>query len=1284
MWFAPQAAAQSSSTPSVTLRRVGTAASVPVPAVVVTPAIELTEDMAAAMTAAAPGTATPQDPPAANVGPPAPGAAPTPPDPRIQLVKQTIFDRRRETILAAQSSPEMERLPEAVPEQEVEKLLETMPKPPAKVNRDPNLTGPVVNDVVAHETALAALRTQAKTNAAQQWQQRRAATDVQILARHVTLGRWSEVRRWLLSIDEPQRMDVYEHFVRVLPNTPQDPRQNHLSMSLREENHFTFEDLIGIWECAPKKLERKQVAMFVPIVQRAVSLGHVEQELLVVLRRELATPDAESLIDRRAVAWLLDGLGRDLELGEFLPSLEEATANNDHEALNLLAKAAVAEWRRDKKAAQLERAWSCTQAALAAGEIDKGEKAVALRRAVELAPKVRAEFGDRWLVESFTTRPERGMEILATIGSQAAVGFRENANAVETRQQTLELQKSAVEALLQSAPGLVDGWKSTLVILAENWMREAAHSYDYSTTGSRGPQMRRDSYGNIYWNYYGDYRNSPVQPLEPGKLLDVVPSESWYGLLPASMKPRFAMTVAKLFLKVGEAESAFPYIRELAGTHTDEAKQLAREFMRVWTQNHNPNAANQTNPYMFMYGFDQRANGIPLTRSQQERNLKDLQKWVAEFRALPTEVLDEAMLVDAFTQAHSSAEVYRLEAIEAVFGKFDQQKPETLADLVQRMRANLATVWRKPSTQEEKKTRRKQKDIEREVLRGYADATAILDKAIRERGEHWKLLLAQASVVHDMNNFGQELGGNPQFAASRTAALEAFERAAKLYASKVVDLNQDEESTEAFEVWFYAALGACDLAAVTQETRLAAREPKKIRDAILALPGEAKERHMARFANLLFNRMSAVNAAIKSRYLDAGFEIVGDHPQAEEARKVHAYYKDLVSELKLVARVDGADRIGWKQRFGVHIDLLHTKEIERESGGFGKYLTNQNNQPYAYNYGRPLENYRDKFEQAVREALEEQFEIVSVTFNNADVRSKDTKDYGWRTTPYAYLLLQPKGPEIDKIPQIRFDFDFLDTSGFAVLPVMSAVVPIDAGEEKGPARPFSDLEITQVLDERKADSGKLSLEIKAIARGLVPELDEILELPGGEFRIERVDDQGVSVSSFDDDRERVLSERLWNVVLVARQDLGRPAEEFRFASAKVDEVKMLRHRYLDADLITAEETVKLERKIGDEPFPWGWVFAGLGALAIVFGGWFVSRRGPATVAASRLAVPDQITPFTVLGLLRRIESRNELGESGRAELRSAITRLETFYFAGRNEAEPDLRRIAEEWVSRAG
>ena len=48
-----------------------------------------------------------------------------------------------------------------------------------------------------------------------------------------------------------------------------------------------------------------------------------------------------------------------------------------------------------------------------------------------------------------------------------------------------------------------------------------------------------------------------------------------------------------------------------------------------------------------------------------------------------------------------------------------------------------------------------------------------------------------------------------------------------------------------------------------------------------------------------------LNPSVKFRYLKGGFEIVRDHAQAHEARKVYDYYKDLVTEIKLETLVDG-------------------------------------------------------------------------------------------------------------------------------------------------------------------------------------------------------------------------------------------------------------------------------------------------------------------------------------------------------------------------------------------
>ena len=46
---------------------------------------------------------------------------------------------------------------------------------------------------------------------------------------------------------------------------------------------------------------------------------------------------------------------------------------------------------------------------------------------MELTPKIREALGQAWLEESFTSRPERGMEIIAAIGAASARGMQTRA-----------------------------------------------------------------------------------------------------------------------------------------------------------------------------------------------------------------------------------------------------------------------------------------------------------------------------------------------------------------------------------------------------------------------------------------------------------------------------------------------------------------------------------------------------------------------------------------------------------------------------------------------------------------------------------------------------------------------------------------------------------------------------------------------------------------------------------------------------------------------------------------
>jgi gluconolactonase len=52
-----------------------------------------------------------------------------------------------------------------------------------------------------------------------------------------------------------------------------------------------------------------------------------------------------------------------------------------------------------------------------------------------------------------------------------------------------------------------------------------------------------------------------------------------------------------------------------------------------------------------------------------------------------------------------------------------------------------------------------------------------------------------------------------------------------------------------------------------------------------SIPGDARERHVASFANTLFTRMCSVSPAVKFRYVRAGLGRVGDNERAREARE---------------------------------------------------------------------------------------------------------------------------------------------------------------------------------------------------------------------------------------------------------------------------------------------------------------------------------------------------------------------------------------------------------------
>lgn len=1265
----------------------------------------------------APGAATPEPSPPATAIAPGPGSPPTgAQDPaaaaaqqqaaaeqekqqRLQKIQATQFDRRPATMLRTWASPKEagvvtgDPLPpgagatagaSGAPPAGMESvsiafgsptptvlLLPTNPgaTEPAPPTAEPAAGAPAATAGPAQPAGATTPPVDPFDQALVQWR------------RAVTLGDWTAVKVFLAglaTIDEKKA--AWQQMLNGVRNPPQPappaPGQGPAV-------HFTFEDVLGICAAAPLPRDDAAWAGLGAILQLALQRGLLLEPLLLRLREEAAAPVERAVLSRREAVKLLFAAGLRAEAGEFLPTVADAAAGKDFEALNLLAQHFVARHDKDGKSAYLEQAWAALQELFAAPAVDRKQKDEALKSAVALAPRLQQDLGKAWLDSSFTRDVQRGMDIIASIGVAAAESMQAQQQDAPFRHLTLQLQKTAVDALLAAAPERAAEWRAQLSILADNWLREANTSYQFDESSSFGPSMRRDRYGNFFYFDPEEMRQQGQRPVAIG-VADVLaqrPDDRWQAELESGMRPKLAMVTAQLWLKVQEEQAAFPFIKALASSHPPQAKELVDEFLRVWTRNHDPNAGRHN---YYFYGYENRADGIPLTRSKQERNLADLSRWVAELRTLPIPAPDQQLLAKAFTTCHSSAEVYRLEAIRQVFGSLEGLEPSTLAALLEQMRGNLATVWRRPDVQEKAKTRRKQKDIEAEVIRGYEVAAAVVEDGLQRHPADWSLLLARATLRHDENDFRRETGNDVKYSERRLAALGDFAAAAAAYAVAAPKLGRDQESVSPFQHWLYASLGASDLQNITAEHVPVLSEVPAIRAQLAALPGELKERHLARFANDLFTRMGGVNPAVKMRYVKAGLDIVGDQKQAFEARKLLDYYQDIVTEIRLETRVDGATTVAPGQPFGLFVEIRHTREIERESGGFGRYLRNQNDVNYSFNYGRPTENYRDKFADMAKQQLAEHFDVLSVTFQNESVHSRATEQYGWRVTPYAYVLLKPRGAQIDRVPALRLDLDFLDTSGYAVLPIESPTLPI-AVAATAPARPVEQLEVTQILDERQADKGKLLLEIKATAHGLPPALDDILSLQPDGFDLAAVEDSGPQVSRFDPDgaTDAIQADRTWNITLTAKPDLAERPRTFRFASARRDGIAVVRQRYADADLVAAAETVELLAEYGAPRQRWlWWALGGLAVLALgAFGLASTRRRG--SPVATGLQVPDRLTPFTVIGLLRTIRSDHRLDPTACAELDAAITRIEAGFFAGDAASAPDLAAVAADWVARA-
>lgn len=1117
--------------------------------------------------------------------------------------------------------------------------------------------------------------------------------DFAIFTRALVLGEWEKVTSYLKELPDSDAQAAFARIVSQLSSPVSvQPRKELASMGARphrQEQYFRpneFFFLTDASKTAPPKTVLPSLAKLIAGDRKP------SPDFFTTLAqgtRYFGTGDREKKI---RTARLLIEAKHLKESAPFLPDRGKAQKDKNHSALNLLGRYHAESHAEDLGKEHLQQAWELSLGIIGAKEAPVTERAEALYRALGLVPDLEGDAGSKWLVDTFANASAEGFEILAAVGTLASQ-TREHRSS-EFRLEQLKLQSAAVTALTTHPSIDLEPWQEVLTLYVRNWNAEADRAYKFDSSTSLRPQAQVDAFGNIYYSRSRPTTPSSsssryVPPISSGDLIRTRPGDRWLAQVDAPVRIACLTYTARLFLKVKEENEAFPILKRLAQIRPEETKELVREMIRVWAENNNPNEASRyRSRYSYFYGYNQRAETIPLTRSKQERNLKVLAKMVEEIRALELGESFDEEFADAFIEAHSKAEVWRVEALAEVFGDLSALSPDTIASLLRRMRANLAGLWPDPKLQQEAKTNRKDKELVLQVLKGYQAAEGLCTDALASHPDDWALKIQLASLTYEASNYISSQQAHPKHSTIKAFALEDLAAAAEAYADTLPLENEKNESIEPFTTWFFAALGSPNLAGLKAEHQPIPAEYAKIKQALDDLPEPARKRHREMFARTLNARLANVSADLKYRYLEAALPITGDHELIADATRVFEYYRDLVTEIELDVRLDGSDLIDPEQPFGVFVNLRHTREIERESGGFQRYLINQNNTRFSYNYGRPTEDYRDKFEKAARSALAEQFEVVSLTFHNSKVSSRTDPRVGWTVTPYAYLLLKPKGPQVDAIPPLKIDLDFLDTSGYVVLPIISAAIPIDASSKEEPiARPIRDLSLAMILDAREVEKeGTLALEIRATGHGLIPSLDQLVSLPPKGFSIKSTDDRELQIEELDaqtDDGAPIATHE-WRLVLAPESETM--PENFTFPevlaslSTKQDEGLTLQ-KYDDVDLVEASETTPIDAEIKQTSFLF-WVIpaAVLGVLILFL--VFRPRKKPEVLAVGP-ELPSSLTPVSLLAFLENLLKNQALPEETQVQLAQTVQALQDRAFGPSPDVPgpEELKEMAQSSIS---
>jgi len=1145
---------------------------------------------------------------------------------------------------------------------------------------------------------------------------------VQWLHLHVMAGEWKAFSDYLASRPAKEAEPIYSAILQAMN---------------RGDTGLLPEEVLAIADAAPEALKPWQIAAFGNMLGQSAkkySTG-AAMELLRVGTRTFGRADETR---RRRTIDLLAAAGLVAEAYEFLPSLDEARASSDGALLIVHARYKLDLAKKAGETPEGERLTleafgllaeaSLLEESSIAFRVDALKRAIALlnvvprpqvspwltlKRAIALLNVVPRPQVSPWLTQVFAN-PALGPAALEAMALTASTLGDRNLEVEQRAKEILGLKES-VDILLarddvDSAALRVPLRMLTTALVAE--MEQAVTEKGMQRFVARESQI----------------------------LLRAIPSEKWLRALEPSLATRARRASIALATVSDETDLALSLLDASIAASPSEAAAFGDDFLAKWALRLQPESEYSPEMMMFFSFYRDAMPMAPLTRGRQRRNLDRLDALVRTLAKAGVEARSLPSIVPAFKACHARTEVYGRDDIVRVFGEPRAMPVQTAAGLAMTMGASLNGDWRNRQVQKSVGTKRSDGEIAMLVEEGYALALELMESAVAQMPDSWNLAILDAALSYDRLRFKQSLETMQDPVKQNEYRKEAFEAFGRAAARYVASLNAGETRDDpgVYRRWFGAAMGTAELNFLRsddlpQEGTVQDDQIDLIRKSMETLETEARDRHVAALAADIEDAVTRAEPEIKQRLVRHALRVIGDHPAGASLRAMAELYRDLVKdEIKLRLALDGSDRVGVGEPFGALLSLRFTHAVDRETGGFSKYLQNGVYARVGNNFRQV--NYRDDLQKAIERSLGKNFDIEAIGFFDAFMPPRgvvEGGEPGWLEKPLAYLVLARNDAAVDRVPPVAMDMQFTDQTGPVTLEIPSNTPLLSPGTERT-TRPVGELSISQLVDVRAvgdapgstapagtgAPANAVTLEVRMRGKGVVPELREALAGLDDALAGYRIADDGIvseppivmaggdSAQSMRammmgtapdapkdgypepdaDGMYRLPIERAFKVTYVRDGGAVGGAFTLPVAATGVD-AKLESRMYSDLDIVPVEGTsvpVVL-------PFwtPLRAVFAALGVAAVAGAVVALRRRRDARPAvAAQPWTPSRITPLGVVTSLRRLESERgaALGDATARNLRDEIVMLELKYFGpdAAEASEPELRAVIEKWSKSAG